>query len=412
MNDHSIHACARAWPCSRSSPRRRPPRPGAAACRRRTARCGSPSSATPGTASTAQYDVGKQMAAFHTRFPFELRDHGRRQHLRHRPPRRLPGQVRAALRQPRDGEREVLRRRSATTTTRPAATTRTWNMGGQRFYTFRASGGAGKLGSPRRALLRAGQQLHGQAAARLAGARAGHSGLGVEDRRSSIIRSIPRAAARLVARPARACSSPSSSSTASTWSSPATTTSTSASSRSRASTTSCPARAARCARATSRDRTGLTDRGFDTDFTFMLVEIDGQRPALPEHRPPGEDGGRGRGQAADAVGPRAGAGAAGGEPGAGAGRIPGDEPAADARAVRDAADPEDGARAFARRRGGQGEAGRAFSRSLVVAEAVAEAVAEPAFLALHWAGRGGCPAAFGPVTLAFSAPLLSPAWPA
>jgi hypothetical protein len=102
-----------------------------------------------GTASTAQYDVGKQMVAFRTRFPFDFvimvgdniySGTGTAEDFKtkfEQPyAQLLAGKVKfyAAL-----GNHDNPTERNY----------KDWNMGGQRYYTWRASpGGLGKIGSP------------------------------------------------------------------------------------------------------------------------------------------------------------------------------------------------------------------------------------------------------------------------
>ena len=95
-----------------------------------------------GPGAPAQYEVGEQMAAFHDAVPLRLRDHGGRQHLRGSTRRRLPKQVRAPYKALLDAKVKFY----AALGNHDNPTQRFYkpfNMGGERYYTFRRGAGAG-----------------------------------------------------------------------------------------------------------------------------------------------------------------------------------------------------------------------------------------------------------------------------
>src|SRR5260221_5237079 len=102
-----------------------------------------------GTASTAQSEVGKQMAAFHSKFPFEFvimvgdNLYGGSY---------TPADYKSKFEGPYAGLIEAKVKFYAALGNHDNSTERMykdWNMGGERYYTFRASpGGAGKIGNP------------------------------------------------------------------------------------------------------------------------------------------------------------------------------------------------------------------------------------------------------------------------
>jgi hypothetical protein len=149
-----------------------------------------------------------------------------------------------------------------------------FNMGGQRYYTFRASpGGLGKISHGGVRFFAIDSNYLSKEQIDWLSKELGSSG---SDWKICFFHHPLYSSGKTTAPPWRRapCSSRSSSRTGSTSSSPATTTSTSASSRSRGSITSWSGPAARCARG-DLTHTDMTVKGYDQDYVFMLAEIAG-----------------------------------------------------------------------------------------------------------------------------------------
>ena len=218
-----------------------------------------------GSGARAQYEVGEQLSRSLSVFPYEfvlmLGDniYGSER------PQDFVAEVRASLQGDPRPEDSVLRRPGQPRRSEPALLRAVQHEREAVLHVREA----------RRPVLRAGQQLHGQGPAGVARARTRRRRSPGGRSRSSTIRSIPpaprhgsevdlrddRRTAVHQARRRRGAS-------------PGTSTSTNGCSPRRACTTSRPAAPASCAPGTS-GQGPLTAKGFDSDFSYMLFEIDG-----------------------------------------------------------------------------------------------------------------------------------------
>ena len=243
----------------------KPPR---SRCPTAKARSSSPCSATSAPATASSISSASRWRSCARRFPFELVDHRRRQHLRRRSGRRTSQRKFEGPTRPCSTPASSSTRRSAITTSASRARYELFNMDGRTYYTFKAP----KRGRP---VLRPRERLPDPGADGVAREGAAERRREMEDSLLPSSAVLVGRAARLGRRAARRFSSRSSSKHGVRSCSPATITSTSGSSRRRASSISWRVRAASCGAGNIDSRTGLTAVGYDADQAFMAVEIDG-----------------------------------------------------------------------------------------------------------------------------------------